>query len=86
MAWTDADIESFRAWLIEKGEKGVRESLVRDEYGEMQKQVAVQFLDELDAERVAEQRETDRIARSANKWAKVAIGISLVALVVALLA
>jgi hypothetical protein len=62
MEWTDADIENFTAWLIEKGEKGIRESLLHDEFGEMQKKLAVQFLDGLDAERVAEQRETKRIA------------------------
>ena len=77
MAWTDADIENFTAWLIEKGEESIRESLLRDEYGEMQKKLAVQFLDGLDAERAAEQREgelgivqeANRIARNANKWA-----------------
>ena len=84
MAWTDADIENFRAWLIERGEKNVREALLRDEYGEMQKELAVQFLDGLDAERAAEQRETNRIVRAANKWAKWAIVISLIALAVAL--
>ncbi len=92
MAWTDADIENFRAWLIEKGETSIRESLRRDEYGEMQKKLAVQFLDGLDAERAAEQREEElgivqeanRIARNANKWAMGAIVISLVALAVAL--
>ena len=84
MEWTDADIESFRVWLIEKGEAGVRESLLRDEYGEKQKQLAVRFLDGLDAERAAEQRETNRIVRAANKWAKWAIVISLIALAVAL--
>ena len=84
MAWTDADIENFRAWLIEKGETGIREALAGDEYGEMQKKLAVQFLDGLDAERIGEQRETNRIAHDANKWAKWAIVISLVALAVAL--
>ena len=85
MEWTDADIENFRTWLVEKGEKGVREALLHDEYGKMQKQLAVQFLDELDAERVAEQRDTNRIALDAIKWAKVAIAISLIALAVAIL-
>ena len=54
MAWTEVDIENFRAWLIEKGEESIRESLLRDEYGEMQKKLAVQFLDGLDAERAGE--------------------------------
>ena len=83
MEWTDADIENFRTWLIGKGEKGVRDALLRDEYGKMQKKLAVQFLDELDAERVVEQRDTNRIAGDAIKWAKVAFAISLIALAVA---
>ena len=91
MEWTEVDIENFRAWLIEKGEEGIRESLLRDEYGEMQKKLAVQFLEGLDAERAAEQREEElgivreanRIARNANTWAMGAILISLIALAVA---
>ena len=83
MEWKDQDIENFRTWLVEKGEKGIRESLLHGEYGDMQKKLAVQFLDELDAERVTEQRDTNRLALDAIKWAKVAIVIALIALAVA---
>ena len=29
MEWTEADIENFKAWLIGKGEKNVREAVLR---------------------------------------------------------
>ena len=29
MEWKDADTENFRTWLVEKGEKGIRESLLQ---------------------------------------------------------